>query len=201
MSHAHAPGWVVFTPRPHRASARCVRGGHRGWGGGPGFGGPGGPGFGPRGRGSRARRGDVRAAALLLLEERPNNGYGLMQEIEERSDGLWRPSPGAVYPALAQLEDEGLIRSVERDAKKLYELTDEGRAHVEEHREHLGTPWKTVGEDAPEGLGSMRRQFGQLAMAMEQVVRGGSPEQIAAARKILDDARKAMYRLLAGDDE
>ena len=78
--------------------------------GGFGFGGPGG---GPRGRGRKARRGDIRTAALLLLAEEPRNGYQIMQEVEERSDGVWRPSPGSVYPALAQLEDEGLIRSEE----------------------------------------------------------------------------------------
>ena len=66
-----------------------------------------GPGF---GRGPRARRGDVRAALLVLLAEEPRNGYGLMQEIEARSDGAWRPSPGSVYPALSQLEDEGLVQ-------------------------------------------------------------------------------------------
>src|SRR5436305_15247900 len=85
-------------------------------------------------RGPKARRGDVRAAALVLLDEEPRNGYQLMQEIERRSDGAWRPSPGAVYPALQQLEDEGLVRTNERDGRKLYELTDTGRAHVEEHR-------------------------------------------------------------------
>src|SRR5919199_474312 len=74
--------------------------------------GPGGPG--PRGRGPRrARRGDIRSAILLLLAEEPRNGYGLMQEVEERSDGMWRPSPGSVYPALSQLEDEGLVRAAE----------------------------------------------------------------------------------------
>ncbi|HWE83103.1 MAG TPA: helix-turn-helix transcriptional regulator, partial [Gaiellaceae bacterium] len=57
--------------------------------GGPGFGGPGGP------RGRRMRRGNVRAAILLLLEEEPRNGYQVMQEIEQRSDGAWRPSPGS----------------------------------------------------------------------------------------------------------
>jgi hypothetical protein len=80
------------------------RGGRRGR---PPFGPPFGPGF---GRGSRARRGDVRAALLVLLAEEPRNGYGLMQEIESRSEGAWRPSPGSVYPALQQLEDEGLVR-------------------------------------------------------------------------------------------
>src|SRR4051812_18292331 len=96
--------------------------GNRGFGG-PGGPGPFGPGFGPgpghhrgpRGRGRRARRGDIRAAALLLLSDEPRNGYQLMQEIEERSGGIWRPSPGSVYPALAQLEDEGLVRAIDAD--------------------------------------------------------------------------------------
>src|SRR4051812_45654306 len=72
--------------------------GREGFGpGGPDFG-PGGPGRGGRRGGRRARRGDIRAAILLLLAEEPRNGYGLMQEIEERSGGVWRPSPGSVYP-------------------------------------------------------------------------------------------------------
>src|SRR5580693_5727276 len=74
--------------------------------------GPFGPG-GPRGRGRRARRGDIRTAALLLLAEEPRNGYQIMQEVQERSGGVWSPSPGSVYPALQQLEDEGLIRTEE----------------------------------------------------------------------------------------
>ncbi len=84
---------------------------HRHHGFGPGSFGGFGSGGGPRGRGRKARRGDIRTAALLLLNEEPRNGYEIMQEVEERSDGVWRPSPGSVYPALAQLEDEGLIRS------------------------------------------------------------------------------------------
>src|SRR2546423_13985590 len=90
------------------------------------------------GRRRRMRRGDVRAALLVLLDEEPRNGYGLMQEIEARSDGLWRPSPGSVYPALSQLEDEGLIPAQEEEGRKRFGLTDAGRTYVEEHREELG---------------------------------------------------------------
>ncbi len=81
-----------------------------------------------RGGGRKARRGDIRTAALLLLAEEPRNGYQIMQEVQERSEGAWRPSPGSVYPALQQLEDEGLIRSEEVDGRKLFRLTDEGLA-------------------------------------------------------------------------
>src|ERR1700704_5129922 len=124
--------------RPTHGSGRA-RHRHHGFGRARGFGqqgpgvafGPGGP-FGPFGRGRKARRGDVRTAALLLLAEEPRNGYQIMQELEERSEGLWRPSPGSVYPALQQLEDEGLIRSEEADGRRLYHLTEAGRAYVAE---------------------------------------------------------------------
>jgi DNA-binding PadR family transcriptional regulator len=169
-------------------------GGHRrrGRGYGPGFG-PGGPHF--RGR---ARRGDVRAALLVLLEEEPRNGYGLMQEIEQRSDGAWRPSPGSVYPALQQLEDEGLVRAEESAGRRAFTLTDEGRAHVEAHREELGEPWKAVTEGY-EGVGSLRHRIGQVAAAAIQIAKLGDEAQVAEAGKVLDDTRRALYRILAED--
>src|SRR6476469_4573453 len=105
-------------------SCRTGGAGARGDWSGLGFGGYGG---GPRGRGRKARRGDIRTAALLLLAEEPRNGYQIMQEVQERSGDVWRPSPGSVYPALAQLEDEGLISTEERDGRKLFALTDAGR--------------------------------------------------------------------------
>src|SRR5690349_3208445 len=124
----------------HRGFGRAHGHGQQGFGpGGPL--GPGGP-FGPFGRGRRARRGDIRTAALLLLAEEPRNGYQIMQELEERSGGAWRPSPGSVYPALAQLEDEGLVRVEEVDGRKTYALTDAGRAYVQERK--LGAPWEQL---------------------------------------------------------
>jgi DNA-binding PadR family transcriptional regulator len=183
--------------------------------GGPGFGGPGfGPGFdprmfafgamrgfGPHGRGGRrVRRGDVRAAALLLLEEEPRNGYQLMQEIEARSGGVWRPSPGSIYPALSQLEDEGLVRSDEAAGRRAFQLTDEGRAYVEEHRQALGVPWESAGDDISETAMTLRGLMMQLGMATMQVVQAGDDDQAAEARKVLEDARRALYRILAGDE-
>src|SRR3954471_20452280 len=99
-----------------------------------------------RGRGPRARRGDVRAALLVLLAEEPRNGYQLMQEIEQRSDGAWRPSPGSVYPALQQLEDEGLVTTATRDGGRVYELTDAGRTQVDE-RGDAPAPWDAAKAD------------------------------------------------------
>lgn len=189
------------------SEGRRRHGGGHGHGHGPGFdpraffGGMRGFGFGPPGRGGRrARRGDVRAAALLLLEEQPRNGYQLMQEIEDRSGGMWRPSPGSVYPALAQLEDEGLVRSDEGAGRRAFELTDEGRKYVEEHREALGVPWDEAGGEVPPGILELRSLMMQLGMASMQVAQAGDEAQTAEARKVLEDARRALYRILAGDE-
>jgi DNA-binding PadR family transcriptional regulator len=154
-------------------------------------------GLGPGGRRSRARRGDVRAAMLLLLEEEPRNGYQLMEEIESRSGGAWRPSPGSVYPALAQLEDEGLIRADEGAGRRSFELTEEGRTYVADNREALGSPWDEAGEDVPSHFVELRTLIGQLGMATLQVVQSGDEAQIAEAKQVLSDARKALYRILA----
>jgi DNA-binding PadR family transcriptional regulator len=175
---------------------------------GPGFGGPmfdirmhrgGGFGWGgPGGRGRRRiRRGDVRAAILLLLEEEPRNGYQVMQELETRSGGVWRPSPGSVYPALQLLADEGLVRGEARDGGNVFELTDAGRKHVEEHRERLGTPWEQAGADLPDGVRQLGGVFAQVAVATRQVMHAGTTEQAKAAAEILADARRALYRILA----
>jgi DNA-binding PadR family transcriptional regulator len=156
------------------------------------------PGFGPP-RGPRARRGDVRAALLVLLAEEPRNGYQLMQEIEERSDGVWRPSPGSVYPALQQLEDEGLVRVVQGEKGKAYALTDEGRAYVEERREQLGAPWDAVKGDVGEGAWDMMAPMRQIGMALFQLMHSGTEEQQAEAREVLAETRRSLYRILAED--
>jgi DNA-binding PadR family transcriptional regulator len=168
--------------------------GRGGWG--PPFGGGG-----PRGRGRRARRGDIRTAALLLLAEEPRNGYQIMQEVQERSGGLWSPSPGSVYPALAQLEDEGLIRTQEEDGHKLFVLTDAGKALVDERDADRPAPWEQQGGDSGEAheLGKLIRD---VAFAFTQVVRTGSPGQLASAREVLANTRRDLYRILAdGEDE
>jgi len=177
------------------------------WGGrhGPPFGRRGGfgPFFGEPGRfprGPRARRGDVRAAALLLLSERELNGYQLMQEIESRSDGVWRPSPGSVYPALAQLEDEGLIRAHQDGDRRTFALTDAGRAYVDERREELSTPWEQMSDAVGEDIGALFREMRQAGMAAVQVAHLGSAEQVAKARELLAEVRRALYSLLAGDE-
>jgi DNA-binding PadR family transcriptional regulator len=167
------------------------------WKGGP-FGGPG---WGPhrRGRG-RARRGDVRLALLRLLAEEPRNGYQLMQAIEERSEGFWRPSPGSVYPTLAQLEDEGLIRSAETEGARTFEITDAGREHLETRADEPD-PWQPVAEEAENPLAELGPLIIQIGKAAFQVASVGDRSQRDQARSVLADTRRALYRILAGDTE
>lgn len=159
-------------------------------------------GFGPPGgqRGPRARRGDVRAALLALLAEEPRNGYQLMQEIERRSGGVWRPSPGSVYPALQQLEDEGLVRAEAEGSRKLFHLTDEGRAAAEARDASEGAPWDTASDAVDPDAWALFGAMKQVGMAGVQIAQIGTPEQIAAASQVLANARKALYGILAEDD-
>jgi len=170
----------------------------RGMGGGP-FGGPGPFGRGPGGRGrgrGRARRGDVRLALLRLLAEEPANGYQLMQTIEDRSGGRWRPSPGSVYPTLAQLEDEGLIRSAEAEGARRFEITDAGRTHLESRADEPA-PWE-LGDDEPSAK-DLKSAIAGIAAAAWQVGQAGTDRQRAQASELLLETRRALYRILAED--
>lgn len=180
----------------HHRAHHIAHGPRGEFGGGPfGFGGGG-----PRGRGRKARRGDIRTAALLLLSEEPRNGYQIMQEVQERSEGAWRPSPGSVYPALQQLEDEGLIRSEEVDGRKQLVLTDAGREYLDKRDPEARAPWEQFsgdfGSQAAE-LGNLMREVG---FAFMQVMRTGSEGQMDEARKVLVAARRDLYRILADGD-
>jgi DNA-binding PadR family transcriptional regulator len=159
-----------------------------------------GPGRGPRGRGRKARRGDIRTASLLLLAEEPRNGYQIMQEVEERSDGVWRPSPGSVYPALQQLEDEGLIRSEELDGRKVFALTDAGREVLKERGEDKPAPWEQMSGEFSSEAHELGRLMREVAFAFAQVMRTASPVQVAKARDVLAAARRDLYRILADGD-
>ncbi|MEX0174091.1 PadR family transcriptional regulator [Streptomyces sp. LMG1-1-1.1] len=168
---------------------------------GPGFGGgPFGGGFGGRGRGSgrgRARRGDVRASILALLKDRPMHGYEMIREIGERSDGAWKPSPGSVYPTLQMLEDEGLITSASEGGKKLFTLTDTGRAEAEEGPE---APWEEAGRGVDwEAVNEIRQAGFGLMEAFGQVWKTGTPEQRQKAVGVINEARKKLYLILADE--
>ncbi len=184
-----------------RRQMRIEHGGHHHEGFGPPwagrhfdrmwFGGP--PWAGAR----RARRGDVRVGLLSLLADKPMHGYDLIRELEERSGGAWRPSPGSIYPTLQLLEDEGMVTSQEQDGKRVYSITDSGKAELEERhsRGDDTPPW----EFGPlgEGVSQLRDSAFQLGAAAIQVARTGSEAQRKKAAEILADARKKVYAILA----
>lgn len=201
----HGPGAAHSGPGGRRQGRG--RGGPRGWPGPGGWGGPGPwggfPFGGPPGwfgRRPRAGRGDVRSAILLLLAEGPQHGYQLLQAIAERTEGAWRPSPGSVYPTLAQLEDEGLVRAVTGEGRRTFELTDEGRAYVDANRDDLSAVWDTGDGGGDDTLRDLASVAASVAAAVAQVARAGSAQQQAEARRVLADTRRALYRILAGDE-
>ena len=183
--HGRATGG--FGPGPSATGFDPGTFGHRGWwrlgfiGGGP-----------------KARRGDVRSAILALLTEEPMHGYHIINELEARSGGRWRPSAGSVYPTLQQLEDEGLVRAEERDGRRVFTLTEEGRtaAASSSATRRKDAPWDRGDDDAA----SLRNLLVQVAAATVQVGQVGSPELTVEARKILTETRRSLYRLLAEDD-
>lgn len=142
------------------------------------------------------RRGDVRTALLIGLLDGPGHGYELIQLLETKTGGRWRPSPGSVYPSLQQLADEGLVTSTEVDSKRTYEITDEGRALAEEHIAAAGYPWDAMDEGRGD-QGGLRTAVKELAVAAKLVGMNGSPEMIERASVILVKARKDLYGLLA----
>ncbi len=152
--------------------------------------------------GSRVGRGDVRAAILSLLAEQPMHGYQIIQQIEERSGGSWKPSPGSVYPTLQLLTDEGLIEVEESGGRKTYSLTEAGRAEAED----ADRPWAADTADSGQGAdagrsggfhGALPQAGAHLAQAAMQVGRTGTPEQIQQAVEVIDDARRKLYAILA----
>jgi DNA-binding PadR family transcriptional regulator len=183
-----------------------MHGPHEEWPGHHGAFGPFGPprppmppgpwGFGGRGRGRRGR-GDVRAAILALLAERPMHGYEMIQELEARTGGVWRPSPGSVYPTLQLLEDEGLIAGEEGEGRRRFTLTDAGRAEAERQGQ---TPWEQVTAGVAPAAWSLRDAIGQIVQASWSVAHAGTEAQQAKALEILNDSRRRLYALLAEGD-
>lgn len=191
MSYVMAPPWVLrrrmMMMGGHRGRGRGYGRGGYGMGGGPFF--PGRP---------KVSRGDVRTAILHLLAEEPMHGYQIMSELGERTDGIWQPSPGSIYPTLNQLEDEDLVRAEERNGKKVYALTAEGRAQVDSDED--GAPWERISSPYSKGLMKLRDAAFQAGAAVMQVGRAGSEEQIAKALEVLEETKRRIYEILADDE-
>jgi DNA-binding PadR family transcriptional regulator len=194
-------------------------GGHAGWGTGAPWGGGGqswrdGPppwlaglfGMAQAGQSAKGapkvRRGDVRSATLDVLSGEAMNGYQVIQQIAERSHGIWKPSPGSVYPTIQQLEDEGLVEGTSRDGRRLLQLTDAGRAYVAERAEELADTWRPFEEtqaatEPRGGTADLKPVIGQVMSAVWQVVTTGTRQQQAEAAEILSETRRRLYTLLA----
>ncbi len=191
-----------------KADAREHRGPWEGFGGRKGPGHWGGGFVGQRGSwwpgppappGPKASRGDVRAAILALLCDGPRNGYQIMSEIEERSAGAWRPSPGAVYPALSQLADEGLIAPEESGSKRMFSLTDAGRQYVTENPEMARGAWESSEQQEAWQVPGLFAEAARLGSGIVQLAKAGSQDQIRAAERLLERTRRELYRILADD--
>ncbi len=167
----------------HFGGGRGLRGGRAGWGGRGGWGG-----------GRRMRRGDVRAAMLVALRDEPANGYEVIRRLEERSGGLWRPSPGSVYPHLQLLEDEGLVRSSEVNGSRTYSLTDAGHAEAEDTTLRFGS-----GDEFDDRIRTLRQGVGQLMAAAKQLAGAGEGSQLDRGIEVIQRARKEIYQILAED--
>lgn len=164
----------------------------------------GGPDLGPP-RGPRVRRGDVRSAILDVLSVEPMNGYQVIQQISERTDGAWKPSPGSVYPTVQQLEDEGLVEGRDVDGRRLLHLTDDGRAYLDEHPDEIAATWRPFTESGSERSaaadgGDLKPVVGQVMGAVWQVMASGTAQQRAEAAVILGETRRKLYGLLADGD-
>ena len=220
------PGFNRQWARADEPGRRQRRGGRRGpWGDFAGWDGPGRPGMqGPppwvaglfglgstheQRRGPRVRRGDVRSAILDVLRAAEEsgehvNGYQVIQQIAERSDGAWRPSPGSVYPTIQQLQDEGLIETDDGPGRKALALTEEGRQYVAEHAEELAKVWlpfdRQSDRERTDTFSGLKPEIGQVMGAVWQLVTAGSPAQQRAAIDVLVETRRKLYGILADGD-
>jgi DNA-binding PadR family transcriptional regulator len=145
----------------------------------------------------RMNKGDVRSAVLSLLIEQPMHGYQIIREIEERSGGSWKPSPGSVYPTLQLLTDEGLVQAEESGGRKTYSLTAEGRAAAGEETTERSAPWESATSRDSGRMTALPKAGVELAQAAAQVARTGNKEQVQQAVEILDEARRKLYSILA----
>ncbi|HEX5857555.1 MAG TPA: PadR family transcriptional regulator [Microbacterium sp.] len=148
--------------------------------------------------GTRMGKGDVRSAVLALLAEKPMHGYQIIQEIDDRSGGSWKPSPGSVYPTLQLLADEGLIKAEESNGRKTYSLTEEGRA-VADASGDKSAPWESSSSRDSGRASALPKAGIDLAQAAAQVGRSGNPEQVKQAVAVLEEARRKLFSILAQD--
>ena len=154
----------------------------------------------------------MRVAILAVLAEEPLNGYQVIQQIADRTDGAWRPSPGSVYPTISQLEDEGLIEGDDERGRRTLRLSDAGRDYLAAHEDEVADVWapfeggqRAARETRPGSADftSLKPELGRVMNAVWQIITTGTDEQRRAAIGVLVEARRGLYGILAdhpGDD-
>jgi DNA-binding PadR family transcriptional regulator len=150
----------------------------------------------------------MKFALLSLLQERPMHGYEMMKALEEKSGGFYSPSAGSVYPTLQMLEDRGLVTSQEVEGKKVYNITDAGRASLADYQKSEGgfggPPWAHGnrghrGSPEMQALRSEAMEVARLfAIAGKMSFRDQDPERITRLRSILEQARKELSEMIYG---
>jgi DNA-binding PadR family transcriptional regulator len=149
-----------------------------------------------RGRGpGGGRRQNVRAAVLALLAERPMHGYEMIGELESRTGGIWRPSPGSIYPTLQLLEDEGLIVVETDDGRKRFALSEAGRE--EANRAAAAPPWRDFADDTVSQAQDFRAAAFGIMSALREVGLHGTSEQRSRALEVLNETKRKLYAILA----
>jgi DNA-binding PadR family transcriptional regulator len=145
----------------------------------------------------RVPRGDLRLTLIRLLAEHPMHGYEVMSEIETRTGGVWKPSPGSVYPTLSMLQDEGLVSASTDGTRKVFTLTDEGRKVAPDPT--TPPPWSAHVSHADPAVGELRSALRSVKVAVEQVMEAGSEGDKDRAKRLLADLRRELYLILAGE--
>jgi DNA-binding PadR family transcriptional regulator len=155
-------------------------------------------------RQQRAERGDVRLLILDAIAEQPRHGYEIIQVIGERTGGNYQPSPGTVYPTLQMLEEMGQATSSEEEGRRVYAITEAGRAELEAHRDEVEDVYDRLGGayewfDMPE-LIDMFRHFGKMMRTLGRAFRRGwlEPQQLRDLKAIMDDAIERIQDVISG---
>ena len=155
----------------------------------------------------RAERGEVRHLILEVLREKARHGYEIIQVIEERTGGAYRPSPGTVYPTLQMLEELGQVRSREEAGKRLYELTPEGLAELDAHRDEVEEAWDRLKGDRSRldssEIHDLMRRVHHLMRSVGRALRGGrlGRSELKRVSEIIDEAVTRVGKVVKADED
>lgn len=146
------------------------------------------------------QKGDLKYVILDLLKDKSRYGYEIIRALEERSYGFYKPSAGVVYPTLQMLEEMGYASSAEKDSKRVYTITEEGRQFLDERRDsadevrsHMSHHWnpKNFGP-----MGEIMREVAKLGKSAGPKIRDASPDQLKRISVLISKARREIEAIL-----